>query len=441
MKLLSKTNFYFFGVALVIYCVGGVFFYLLFETILDRDNYDKLEVRKEYILKQLAKSDSVLLFQKYSGNLLSIKSLPKAGPAGDVFSDTIIYDQVEEADRPFRQLTYNANVNGKSYQIQLRRPILEDINLIEGDIILVLLLFAAFVLALSLLNRKLSIILWSPFYTILEKINSYKIEKAESIASLKFPPTKIDEFELLSAGIEKLIQRIHKEFKIQKEFIENASHEIQTPLAIIANKLELLLGSPGLPREQMDLVNSSMRAVNRLSKLNESLLIISKIENSQFNMGDELSLNIVIDRILENLDEVTKIKSLKIVRRFKNYILVKMNPLLAEILLENLITNSVKHNIDGGTIRIISEKTLLTIENTGAKPVGDPSKVFNRFVKLNTKSNSIGLGLSIVKSICETYGYNIDYTFVAEDNLHKIQIDFKNALPLAVKPEQILSNS
>jgi signal transduction histidine kinase len=441
MKLLSKTNFYFFGVALVIYCVGGVFFYLLFETILDRDNYDKLEVRKEYILKQLAKSDSVLLFQKYSGNLLSIKSLPKAGPSGDVFSDTIIYDQVEEADRPFRQLTYNANVNGKSYQIQLRRPILEDINLIEGDIILVLLLFAAFVLALSLLNRKLSIILWSPFYTILEKINSYKIEKAESIASLKFPPTKIDEFELLSAGIEKLIQRIHKEFKIQKEFIENASHEIQTPLAIIANKLELLLGSPGLTREQMDLVNSSMRAVNRLSKLNESLLIISKIENSQFNMGDELSLNVVIDRILENLDEVTKIKSLKIVRRFKNYILVKMNPLLAEILLENLITNSVKHNIDGGTIRIISEKTILTIENTGTKPVGDPSKVFNRFVKLNTKSNSIGLGLSIVKSICETYGYDIDYTFEAEDNLHKVQIDFKNALPLAVKSEQILSNS
>src|SRR5882724_8658122 len=101
MKLLSKTNIYFFGVALVIYCIGGIFFYMLFQVIMDRDHYDKLEVRKEYIVKQLAKSDSVMLFQKYSGNLLSIKVIPKSKTLGEVFSDTIIYDQVEEADKPF----------------------------------------------------------------------------------------------------------------------------------------------------------------------------------------------------------------------------------------------------------------------------------------------------------------------------------------------------
>lgn len=434
MKLLSKTNFYFFGVALVIYCIGGVFFYLLFEDILDRNYYSELETRKEYIVKQLAKSDSITQFQKYSGHMVSIIPMTKAGIRGDVFSDTIIYDQVEETHKPFRQLTFNTVVNGKNYHIQLRRPIIEDENLIEGDIILVLLLFAAFVGALSLLNRNLSIILWTPFYTILEKINTYKIEKAESITSLKFPKTKIDEFELLSGGIEKLIHRIHKEFNIQKEFIENASHEIQTPLAIIGNKLELLLGSPGLTQEQMDLVNSSMRAVNRLSKLNESLLIISKIENSQFNFGEELSLNAIVDRILENLDEVTRIKSLVVSRQYRDTALVKMNPLLAEILLENLITNSVKHNIDGGVIRIITEKTFLCIENTGPKPVGDPTKVFDRFVKLNTKSNSIGLGLSIVKSICDTYGYSADYYFDAAQQLHKIEIDFDGAIDSWVTP-------
>jgi len=434
MKLLNKTNFYFFGVALVIYCIGGVFFYLLFEDILDRNYYSELETRKEYIVKQLSKSDSISQFQKYSGNMVSIHPMAKAGARGDVFSDTVIYDEVEETHRPFRQLTFNTVVEGKSYRIQLRRPIIEDGNLIEGDIILVLLLFAAFVGALSLLNRNLSIILWSPFYTILEKINNYKIEKAESVTSLKFPETNIDEFELLSGGIEKLIHRIHKEFNIQKEFIENASHEIQTPLAIIANKLELLLGSPGLTQEQMDLVNSSMRAVNRLSKLNESLLIISKIENSQFNFGEELSLNVIVDRILENLDEVTKIKSLVVSRQYQEMAVVKMNPLLAEILLENLITNSVKHNMDGGVIRIITEKTFLRIENTGPKPVGDPAKVFNRFVKLNTKSNSIGLGLSIVKSICDTYGYSAEYYYDATQHLHKIEINFNGAIDNWITP-------
>jgi signal transduction histidine kinase len=426
MKLLSKTTIYFFGVALVIYCIGGMFFYMLFQVILDKEHYDKLEVRKEYILKQLAKSDSVILFQRYSGNSLSIQSIPKAGPTGEVFSDTIIYDLVVEAEKPFRQLTFYATVNGENYRIQLRHPVVENIVLIEGDIILVLVLFAAFVLVLSLLNRKLSIILWSPFYTILEKINNYKVEKT-SAASVKFPKTNIDEFELLSAGIERLIHRIHKEFNIQKEFIENASHEIQTPLTIIGNKMELLLGSPGLTQEQMDLVNSSMRAVNRLAKLNESLLVISRIENSQFNFGENVSLNNIIDRILENLDEVVKIKSLVIFRQIESHIVVKMNPLLAEILLENLITNSLKHNVDGGTIRLITKKTFLCIENTGPKPVGDPSRVFDRFVKLNKKSNSIGLGLSIVKSICDTYDYSVNYIY-GDDGIHQIKIDFKEVI-------------
>lgn len=434
MKLLNKTNIYFFGVALVIYCIGGIFFYVLFQSILDKDYSDNLELRKEYILKQLAKNDSVVLFQKYSGNQVSIKPTSKAGAPGEVFSDTVLYDPVEETSSPFRQLTFNATVNAKNYQIQLRRPIVEDTSLIEGDIILVLLLFAAFVFALTLLNRKLSIILWSPFYTILERINNYKIEKAESVSSLKFPKTKIDEFDLLSTDIEKLIRRIHNEFKIQKEFTENASHEIQTPLAIIGNKMELLLGSPGLTQEQLDLVNSSMRSVNRLSKLNESLLIISKIENSQFNTGETLSINSIIDRILENLDEVTKIKSLIISLQFINPINVKINPLLAEILLENLITNSVKHNVDGGSIRIKTENSMLTIENTGPEPFGDTSKIFNRFVKFSTKSNSVGLGLSIVKSICDTYNYSIRYSFGTHDRLHKIEIDFMSSTASDVLP-------
>jgi signal transduction histidine kinase len=165
-----------------------------------------------------------------------------------------------------------------------------------------------------------------------------------------------------------------------------------------------------------------------LSKLNESLLIISKIENSQFNTGESISIQAIIDRILSNLEEVTKIRLLNITRRWENDITVKINPMLAEILGENLITNAVKHNFDGGFIKIEAKGSTLSIENSGPKPVGDPSRIFNRFVKLNSKSNSIGLGLSIVKSICETYGYSIDYTYDPVSSIHKILIDFKVAI-------------
>jgi signal transduction histidine kinase len=164
-------------------------------------------------------------------------------------------------------------------------------------------------------------------------------------------------------------------------------------------------------------------AASRLSKLNEALVILSRIENRQFHTVADICVNDLVDSRLEGLEEVIEIKKITVQRNYVNRISTKMNQFLADILLENLIVNAIKHNHPGGHIRITTEDTHFSIVNTGEEPGNEPEKLFQRFVKANQKSHSLGLGLSIVKAICETYLLPIQYTF--EQNLHKISVELK----------------
>ena len=426
MKLLDKTNIYFFGVSLLIFCIGGVLFFILFKIIIDIDQNQKLQLRKEYTIKQLMKSDSLEFYQKYSANMVFIRPVPKFNDSTERFSDTTIFDNIDLQNVAYRKLSLNVTIKGKSYRIEMRRALVEMTRLIEGVVILVLILFTAFVAILSLVNNRLSKAIWKPFYQILDRINTYRIDRAES---LSFPESSIEEFNILSVDIEKMTYKIHQEFNIQKEFIENASHEIQTPLSIINSKLEILLQTPQLASEQLDLINSSLIAVKRLSKLNEALLILSRIENRQFHYTEEININTALDRHLENLEELIQINNISITKEYLDKIRVTMNPFLADILLENLITNAIRHNVTGGSIIIRTEMEGLTISNTGAEPSGDPGTLFQRFVKVNKKSISLGLGLSIVKGISDTYRFIIDYTFVNPMHRISLRINPSNSFP------------
>lgn len=419
MKLLTKTSFYFFGVSLIIFCLGGVFFYYLFEVIIDKDINRKLQQRKEYSLRLLERTDSILLFQKFSGHLLEIKRSTSFKDAHEVISDTIIYDDIERKPIRFRQLAFNARVNNNSYRIHIRRVLVEQQDLIEGVVALEVILFAAFVIILTLINNTLSKQLWKPFYHILDVIRNYQVDRAES---LSLPGNNITEFTALSTAIEKMSAKINYEFNVQREFMENASHEIQTPLAIIKNKLEILMQVPELSQDQMSFINSAVVATNRLSKLNEALIELSKIENRQFHEVANMNLAEVIDRLIKGLEELITLKSLKVERLYKEPCIVTMHSYLCEIMLENLIINSIKHNASPGKIIIQTENGLLTISNTGEPLSVDSAKLFQRFVKSNQKSQSLGLGLSIVKAICDTYQFAIRYSYA--NGLHTITVLF-----------------
>lgn len=372
------------------------------------------------MVKQIAKSDSLLLYQNFSSNTIHITRVDRNPGHVEIITDTVLVDDVEHKPIGYRQLSFFTNINGKNYKIQVRRMLVETDDLIQGVIVLEAFLFLAFVAILALLNNQVSKRIWRPFYRILEIINTYKVDRAEHLI---FAKSSITEFNELSVAIEKMTTKINKEFNNQKEFTENASHEIQTPLAIIKNKLELLLQNSGLNEEQLKLIITANAAANRLSRLNEALIILSKIENQQFHVVQNLCINTLIDNHIANLGELIQIKEIKVRKLYQETLYAKMNPFLADILFENLIVNAIKHNHNQGFISITLGQHLLIISNSGNKPLNGTEKLFQRFVKGNQKSQSLGLGLPIVKAICDTYMIQINYQF--ENGTHSVELKFE----------------
>ncbi len=366
MKLLNKTNLYFTLVSVVVFCLGGILFYFLFQLIIDRDFNYRLRERKNYYIETLAHSDSLLYFQKYSANSITVEQIGRFADSTETTSDTIIYDNIEKREILYRQIAVNKHLNDRDYRIYVRRALVERKSIIEGVISLEAFLFLAFMTILALLNNQLSKKIWKPFYSILETINTYKLDRAES---LRFERDAITEFNELAAAIEKMTAKINKEFYNLKEFTENASHEIQTPLAIVKNELEVLMQSTGLSEEQMDMIDAASTAANRLSKLNEALLILSRIENRQFHLMETININEKIDSHLATFDELICMKEIKVRRDYLGLFQIRMNPFLADILLENLVVNSIKHNIHSGEIVIsIDEDKIRICQHGRASP-------------------------------------------------------------------------
>lgn len=419
MKLLNRTSLYSLSVYLIVFCLGGVLFLYLFQRIIDADLNLKLHERQHYVIAQMAESDSLVSYQRYSANTLSFERV--AGPISDeeVISDTVLFDHVEQKEVRYRQLAFGVTSHGQSYRVRIRRALVEQSYLVEGAIVLVIVLFIGLVALLTFLNNQLSRQLWRPFYAILDRINAYRLERGEV---LQFARTNTTEFNELASSIEKMSAIINHEFNSQKEFIENASHEMQTPLAVIRNKLEELMQLPELTEVQMQSISRASLAANRLSKLNEALLILSRIENRQFHVVERVSIRSLLNSLMNGFEELIQMKGIRINYRSVDEVVIDMNPYLAEILLENLVVNAIKHNVQGGMIEIDLELKRLLISNSGELPQGDPTHFFQRFEKANKKSTSLGLGLPIVKAICDTYQFPIRYTY--ENGYHNIEIEF-----------------
>ncbi|HEX3008307.1 MAG TPA: HAMP domain-containing sensor histidine kinase, partial [Bacteroidales bacterium] len=240
---------------------------------------------------------------------------------------------------------------------------------------------------------------------------------------LALSDTGIYEFNTLNKVLNNMSEKILTDYSNMKEFTENASHEIQTPLAIIKSKIEILVQSGKLDEEQMDALQTINDAVYRLAKLNSGLILISKIDNRQFHDNGEVDLITVIDRILDDFEDLIAMKDLHVEKSLSESYKVNLNPELAEILVSNLVSNAIKHNVAGGFIKIIQTGDSLLIWNSGLPLSVPEEELFKRFVKNNSNSKSLGLGLAIIKKICDQYSVTCNYTCI--DSEHVFQLDFQ----------------
>ena len=234
----------------------------------------------------------------------------------------------------------------------------------------------------------------------------------------------VNEFNDLNTSLEELTGRSHEAYTSQKEFTENASHEMQSPLAVFQSKLELLMQTAPLNEEQAQLIGDLADASQRMTRLNKSLVLLTKIDNNQFADTENVSVNNVLKSFIQQYQPQSTEKQIRFSTAFENEIILKANKALIEILIGNLLGNAIRHNYFNGSINLFIKENTLIIQNTGNAVALNSQKIFQRFQKDSTDSNSTGLGLEIVKKICGIYNCNISYLFA--DNLHCFTVQFNN---------------
>jgi signal transduction histidine kinase len=421
MKLLNKTSRYYIWAALGVFLIGGLFFFVMIRAVIKQELTEKLWNEKAQIVRQLSLKDSLpgMLFS--SGDTVLIAKVPEELFAKTcALTDTVVYETNEgQEEIPCTMLTFFVKSPHNIYKVKLLKSLIENDALVEGLSKAFLVLIVLFLTALFMINRKISTLLWSPFYESLKKIQAYEIAGTQALA---LSPTDIDEFKALNEVVTTMTQTIQDDYKRLKEFTENASHEIQTPLAIIQSKLEMLIQAENLGAENMHHVQAVYEACGRLSRLNKSLLLLTKIENNQFQAFEKVNFSAVVKRHIANFEELIAARELALQVIIDPDVMLLIHPSLADVLVSNLLTNAIKHNLPKGHISVELRTGLFAVSNTGRQPDQDPQIFFERFRKNVVTSESLGLGLSIVKQICEVSMIGVQYSFSA--GRHQIRLNF-----------------
>lgn len=411
-RITSLIQFLFTGLMLIL---AGVLIFRLITTINDTETQEKLLVNKERIVKQLEKGQTISELKP----ILEIEELNSNPKPATRITTKWIYDPIEEEKEQFMEVSSIEKIHGKSYRIIFRQVKLESHDFSNSIIEALIIVFSILLAGLLLFNYILSHLTWRSFNQNIKLLNAFSLERNEPIALRK---SGIKEFRELNSVITKLTERVQQDYLSVKEFSEYASHEIQTPLAIIRAKQEELLQDKQLTERNALLIKNTLNAVYRLSKLNQALLLITKIENHQFHDDSEINLSELIEQTLNQMTDLIAIRNLKIEKSLTRIPVVLANRLLTDILISNLINNAIKHNIENGTIRIEGADNKLIISNTGNIVNVTPEKLFDRFSKADLSSNSLGLGLSIAKRICQVYNWEIHYA--VDKNQHILTIKF-----------------
>ncbi|WP_036150732.1 PorY family sensor histidine kinase [Maribacter forsetii] len=415
MKLLNHTTKYFALLLIVLISVWAVIFYFaMIDEVYDSLD-DGLENQKQLIIRAVNDNPRLLQDAEFGVNNYTIKKTRVTTNAKfiDSYRDTLMYMQNEDEYEPIRMLESTFLQDGNYYKIKLITSMVEEDDQIENLFTYLVGLYLVLILSIVVLNNLVMKKVWKPFYTLIDRLKGFRIEKDDPIKSEQ---TAIDEFNLLNQSVERLTEKSRDSYVAQKEFIENAAHELQTPLAIAINKLELLLEKNELSGLQSQEVGGVLDNLTRLTRLNKSLLLLSKIDNRQYLEEEQVDFNRLIENVTGDfLDFAThrEIHLNVISNATVNY---TMNTDLAVIMITNLIKNAIVHGNEGKKVTITIDTDQISINNFGQEKAIDGNSLFTRFKKVSTDSRSTGLGLAISKAIADKYQLQLKYAFTQQHN-------------------------
>jgi signal transduction histidine kinase len=419
MKLLNKTSLIIVTVALFIFFLGGIAFYKIIQAMIIKQVDYELVIQRHNIINELnsiQKLDNAYIITE---NRIKLKKIDTDTHIAEMFKDTVLYDEGKKLYVPYRLLQFHTYIGDNNFEISVYRSMLGAESLIEKIVITMTLMLVTLILAMYFLNRYFFQKIWDDFFFTIDKVKKYNLRDDPN---LELAYSEVEEFQMMNEVFEKLTERIHQDFNTLKEFTENASHEIQTPLSIMRAKIELLLQHPNYSDEQVALISALNEAVNRLSNINKALILLTRIENNQFPELSKVHLKERVEYHLENFKDIIDARNISLELDLSNDIEINVNTALADILIINLLKNAIRHNFDNGKLNIRLRSNYLEISNTGPEFDIPTEQLFNRFVKAGSTSDSLGLGLSLVKKICELYDFDIKYIF--EKDLHNLTVTF-----------------
>jgi signal transduction histidine kinase len=417
MKLFTRYNRIILLIIVLVFVIWSIVYYFLLSYILLKE-VDEVMSHRKTRTERFVQQTGHLPVLDGMGEVRVNYTLVKYPVKGIQSSFENLYDSLENSFGTFRKGVFTIAVKGQIYQVTLERPLAGTRNLLITIIIVTLSTILVVLIISLLINRVVLRKLWQPFYDTIAAMRSFKLGKVKEV---RLPETSIEEFVFLGDNLKETIQKVEEEYEILKEFTENASHELQTPLALIRSKLDLVIQREDLSEAQSEELKEIYTAVKRLSRLSGSLLLLTKIENQQFEQITAINLREKIEEKVQQFRELWKNNELNLHCHLGEAV-IQSNVELTDILLNNLLSNASRHNIKGGSIDISLQANQLRVSNTGSKKQLDPKRIFRRFYKEESHSHHNGLGLSIIKQICEQSQIEISYFF--KNGIHTFQLNW-----------------
>ena len=402
---------------IVVLTVWAGFFYMAVVEEVNDEVDDTLEDYSEGLIIRALSGEDMPTASNGSNNQYYLYEVSESYAASHpqiTYRDEMVFITEKSETEPARVLITIFRTEDERYmELVVYTPTIEKLDLLRAILGWIIFLYVLLLLII------LSINIWvfrknmKPLYVLLKWLDTSQLgKKNEPLENT----TKITEFRKLNAATMAFAERGEKLFEQQKTFIGNASHEMQTPLAICRNRLEMLMEDETLTEHQLNELIKTHQTLENLTRMNRSLLLLCKIENGQFADTRSVCLNDILAHYLDDYKEVYAYRNITVTVTTDSSFCVEMNDSLVSVLVTNLLKNSFVHNIDGGFIYIKITANTFEISNTGEKPL-DRERIFERFYQGQKKEGSTGLGLALVDSICKANHLKIDYTYV--ENRHK----------------------
>ena len=411
------------GVALLVIMSlwATLFYYTMVDEIRDEAD-DSLEDYSSLIITRVLAGRELPQVGDGSNNSFTLTPVDAAYAAEQPhlkYEDHDFYIAEKQETEPARVLTtIFHDEQGKYYELQVATPTFEKNDLFQSILWWVVALYV--VLLLITLGVTMLIFYGSmrPMYAMLQWLDSYKPGAKPSPVPVS---ADVKEFARLGRALQGAVDRSEELVERQSQFIGNASHELQTPLAIIGNRVEWLLDGGNLTEEQAAELFKIQSTLGRAVRLNKTLLLLTKIENGKFPDSVEVDVARLVQDSVEMYSEIYALRQMTVRVDIEDDVKVEMNESLAATLVSNLIKNMYVHSAEGSSGSITISSGRLIIENDGEQAL-DGERIFDRFYQGPKSKGSMGLGLPLVAAVCRTYSLGISYQF--KQGRHCFTVDF-----------------